>query len=220
MNVKKTVIAVGMVMSFAALAGPPQAQPPPPGQGWGGRGPMQGDPAERLQHQEQRHRMMQVVGLTEVLGLSTQEALRMDEVLRRFDERRRPLREQVRESGKVVRDAAHGDAAAAGQVDQAIGRVLDARIQLATLDKEMFQALAKGLSPQQRARLALFYARLHKMKGGQMGGPMMMPGGGGHGPGHDESEGRRFRPWRMRRGQVGPPAEPGALAGAEPFGDD
>ena len=214
MNVKKTVVAIGMVMSFAALAGPPRAQPPPQGQG-----PVQLDPAERFQRQEQRHRMMQVLGLTEVLGLSTQEALRMDETIRRFDERRRPLREQVHASGKVVKDAAQGDAAAVGQVDQAIGRVLDARIQLATLDKEMFQALAKDLGPQQRAKLALFYARLHKMKDGRMGGPMMMPGGGGHGPDHDGSEGR-FRPWRMRRGQADSPAPLGTLAGTEPFGGD
>jgi hypothetical protein len=73
-------------------------------------------------------------------------------------------------------------------MDQATNRILDARIQLASLDKEMFQALTAGLSPQQRAKLALFYARFHKgMK----------------------AEGRHLPMMRMRHGQ---------RFGGQPFG--
>jgi len=214
---KKMLIAVAAVTSLAALAAPPQ-QPPPQaqgqGQGWGQAwqgqgGPMvQPDSPEARQRREQSRRMMQVVGLTEALGLSTQEALRVDEVIRRFDERRRPLKEQVRESGRVVMEAARGDAAALAQVDQAIGRVLDARVQLASLDKEMFGALAQGLNPQQRARLALFYARFHKGKAARM------MRGGGAGFDGDGNEGRRmFRMRRMMR-----PGAPFGEADAPPSG--
>lgn len=220
---KTMLIAVALVVSGAALAASPQptpqpqpqAQPQPQPQGWQrrGEGPGQGpgrDSPEARQRREQRTRMMQVVGLSEALGLSTQEALRVDETLRRFDDRRRPFRDQVHESGKVVMDAARGDNAALAQVDQATNRLLDARIQLASLDKELFQALARDLNPQQRAKLALFYARFHKgMKAFKARG---FEGG-------DGNEGR-FRPWKMRRGQrlgevEAAPSDLGAVAGGD-----
>ncbi|HYV49849.1 MAG TPA: hypothetical protein VFA20_33565 [Myxococcaceae bacterium] len=187
---KTKLIAVALVVSGVAMAAPPQQQPAP--QGWGqqqqqqmGQGWQQQASPEQRAARDQRKRMMQVVGLTEALGLSTQDALRVDETIRKFDERRRPLKETVRESARVVMEAAKGDNAALSQVDQAINRVLDARVQLAQLDKEQMQALSSGLNAQQRAKLALFYARFHKgMRGGM---------------GQDGSEGR-FRPFRMRRG--------------------
>jgi len=211
-NAMKTMlIAVALVVSGAALAGPQQGQPAPQGdQGWQqrgwaaeGEGPRRDSPEHR-QMREQRKRMMQVVGLTEALGLSTQDALKLDETIRRFDERRRPLKDSVRESAKVVMDAARGDNAALAQVDQATNRILDARIQLATLDKEMFQALSAGMNAQQRAKLALFYARFHKgMK----------------------AEGRHFRMMRMHHGpQRGeadaPPSDLGAVAADADNDDD
>jgi len=163
------------------------------------------DPAEMRQRREQRVRLMQVVGLTEALGLSTQDALRVDETIRRFDERRRPLKDQIREAGKVVTEAARGDNSALAQVDQATNRLLDARIQLASLDKEMFQTLARDMGPQQRARLALFYARFVKgMKGFKARG---LDGEG--------NEGRRFKMLRMKRGQrFGEADAPAAALGA------
>jgi ATP-dependent Lon protease len=79
--------------------------------------------------------------------------------MRKFDERRRPLKEQVRESADILERAADGDSSAMSQVDQAAQRAFDARAQLAALDREMFQALSKDLPPQKRAKLALFMAR-------------------------------------------------------------
>jgi hypothetical protein len=201
-TMKTKLIAVALVVSGAALAASPQQ--PQPQRGWqqqGQGGWQQASPEQRMAR-EQRKRMMQVVGLTETLGLSTQDALKLDAIIKSFDERRRPLKDQVRESARLLTEAAKGDNAALGQVDQATNRILDARIQLAALDKEMFQALSAGMNPQQRAKLALFYARLHKNMKGMRG---------------EGSEGR-FRPFRMRRqagpfGEaVSPPSDPSAQA--------
>ncbi|HEX8820605.1 MAG TPA: hypothetical protein VF794_11815 [Archangium sp.] len=118
--------------------------------------PDDGDEAERA---EKRTRMLRVVGLAEELELNETQALKMAETMRQFDERRRPLMEQVRESAQVIRKAAGGDASVQSQVDQAVQKVFDARAQLATLDREMYQTLSKDLPPQKRARLAIFMAR-------------------------------------------------------------
>src|SRR6185295_16432036 len=129
---------------------------------------------------------VQVVGISETLGLSTQEALKLDDLLRRFDERRRPLRMQVHDSARLLVQASRGDNAALGQVDQATSRILDARIQLATLDREQFQALTKDLNSQQRAKLAIFYGKLHRGAGRRFMRMMHETGpagGGGEGEG-------------------------------------
>lgn len=155
------VAVLGLALfPLAVLAGPQE------------RGDM--SDAERAERRERRMRMMRVVGLSEELGLEEAQALKMAETMRQFDERRRPLQQQVRESAEVLRRAAQGEAAALGQVDAATQRVFEARTQLATLDREMYQALSRDLAPQQRAQLALFLARskgLGKMQGmkGRMG---------------------------------------------------
>jgi hypothetical protein len=119
--------------------------------------------AEAEQDAEKQLRLARVLGLAEELELDSAQALRLDETLRKFDERRRPLREQVRESAETLERAADGDSAALPQVEQAAQRAFDARAQLAALDREMFQALSKDLPPQKRAKLALFMARFdHK----------------------------------------------------------
>jgi ATP-dependent Lon protease len=142
------------LLPLAALAAPPDAQ------------------AEAEQAAEKRLRLARVLGLAEDLELDSAQALKMDETMRKFDERRRPLKEQVRESAEILERAADGDNSAMSQVEQAAQRAFDARAQLATLDREMFQALSKDLPPQKRAKLALFMARFegksmkfkHKMR--------------------------------------------------------
>lgn len=108
---------------------------------------------------EKRTRMMRVLSLAEELELNESQAVKMADTMRQFDERRRPLMQQVRESAQVLRRAASGDASAQSQVDSAVQRVFDARTQLTSLDRELFQALAKDLPPQKRAQLAIFLAR-------------------------------------------------------------
>lgn len=119
--------------------------------------------AERQERSERRERLRRVMGLADELDLDTQQALRLDETLRKFDERRKPLMEQVRESALTLMRAADGDASAQGQVDQASQKAFDARAQLAALDREMFQALSKDLPSQKKARLALYLARSQGM---------------------------------------------------------
>lgn len=114
------------------------------------------DSAERV---ERQLRLMRVVGLAEELELDEAQALKMADTMRQFDERRRPLLVQVRESAQVLRKAARGDAQAQSQVDQAVQRVFDARTQLTAVDRDMYQALARELPPGKRARLAIFMAR-------------------------------------------------------------
>jgi hypothetical protein len=118
--------------------------------------PEEKDAAERAERQT---RLMRVVGLAEELELNETQALKMADTMRQFDERRRPLVEQVQESAQVLRSAARGDAQAQSQVDKAVQRVFDARAQLTALDRDMYQALAKDLPPQKRAQLAIFMAR-------------------------------------------------------------
>lgn len=114
---------------------------------------------ERLERMEKRQRLRQVLELSDALELDNAQALKMEETLRRFDERRRPLREQVREAARILLLASKGDSAALPQVDGAAQRAFEARERIAALDKEMYQALAKELPPEKRALLALTLAR-------------------------------------------------------------
>lgn len=117
------------------------------------------EPNDAATREEKQTRMMRVLGLAEELELDESQALKMADTMRQFDERRRPLMDQVRESAQVLRKAAQGDTAEQSQVDQAVQRVFEARTQLTALDRDMYQALAKDLPPQKRAQLAIFMAR-------------------------------------------------------------
>lgn len=117
------------------------------------------NPSEGQERAEKRTRMARMLSLAEDLELNEAQTLKMADTMRQFDERRRPLLEQVRTSAQLLRKAAKGDAAAQSQVDQTVQRVFDARAQLSVLEREQYQALAKDLSPQKRAQLAIFLAR-------------------------------------------------------------
>jgi hypothetical protein len=160
---KKVSFAV-LLASSLALAAPPAAPAAAAERG----GPEMKEDMQRKLH------MMMVVGMADALGLNETEALRLSEKLKGYEEKRRPVREAMGEGMKTLKAAADGDAAAQGQVDAAVQRVLDGRQQMAALDKEMFQGLSKELSPQRRAQLALFLARFHAEAMGKFGK-------GGHG---------------------------------------
>jgi hypothetical protein len=100
-----------------------------------------------------------VVGLAEALNLSDAEAVRVADVIRSFQQRRQPLQDQVAEASRILRRAAEGDASAASQVDQALEQTYVARDQIAILNREMFTVLSQKLSPQQRAKMSLFFAK-------------------------------------------------------------
>jgi hypothetical protein len=143
---------------------------------------------EARERMEKHQRLQRVLGLAEELDLSSQEALKIDEVLRKYDERRKPLRDQVSESAKTLEKASDGDQASLGQVDQASQRIFDARAQMAQIDKEMFAELSRGLKPQQKAKMAVYFAKFDNanverrfiirkhLKGGGDDDELRMPG--------------------------------------------
>ncbi|GHG97526.1 hypothetical protein [Comamonas sp. JC664] len=122
---------------------------------------------ERLEHAEKRHRLRQVLELSDLLSLNNAQALKLEETLRKFDERRRPLRKQVRESARILFRASRGDSEALSQVDTAALGAFEARERIAALDKELYQTLAKDLPEEKRAKLALSLARTEGRKKGR-----------------------------------------------------
>ncbi|MDC0714610.1 hypothetical protein POL68_39545 [Stigmatella sp. ncwal1] len=119
-------------------------------------------PPERREEVERQLRVARLVELSSELELDSAQALKMDGILRQFDERRRPLYEQVRESAKLLQRASKGDSSAQSQVDQAAQRAFEARAQLAVLDRELYQSLSQDLPAQKKAQLALFLARFDR----------------------------------------------------------
>jgi hypothetical protein len=162
-----------VLMSALAFAGPPPGKTGPAD--WSGREGRHGG-----EKRDNRLHMMAVVGIAEALELNEAEALRMSDKLKGFEDKRRPVRQEMVESMRTLKLAADGDQAAGAQVDQAIQKVLDGRARLAALDREMFNALSQGLTPQKRARLALFMAKF-----GQQVQKLKAGGKGRHGPKKD-----------------------------------
>lgn len=155
---KKSLLMFALLSSSLALAGPP-VKAGPPGK-WGG--PDDERFSEKLEERGKKAHMFAVVAIAEALELTEAEALRMSEKLKGIEEKRRPMREQMFEAMRAVKAAADGDQAALAQVDANIQKVLEGRAQMAASDKEMFQVLAKDLSPQKKAKLALVLAKLGK----------------------------------------------------------
>lgn len=163
-TLKTMTLAAVAVGSMAAFGGPPPAS---------SRAPL-ADPSAVVDDAPQagrRAHLAMVVAISEALELSEADALRMSERLRGVEERRQPVRAQMHEAMKAVRAAAGGDAAAQAQVDANIQKVLDGRAQMAALDKELFASLAKDLTPQKKAKLAMVLAHLGQMRGGPQRGP-------------------------------------------------
>ncbi|MFY2557523.1 hypothetical protein ACN469_07850 [Corallococcus terminator] len=147
---RKSWVALTVVLvPFLAMARPGDKE----------RGESRPRDAERMERLEKRLRLRQVLTLSDALELDNAQALKMEETLRGFDEKRRPLREQVRDAARTLHQAAKGDSAALTQVDTAAQRAFEARERIAALDREMYQALAKELPPEKRAKLALALAR-------------------------------------------------------------
>jgi hypothetical protein len=153
---------------------------------------------------EKRMRLARTLGLAEALDLDTPAALRLGEQLAKFDERRKAARKQAADAHGVLRAAARGGKTTAAEVDGAIAKLLEARTQMQALDREMLQAVTRDLSPEQKARAALFLGtfrdrieRRAMRHHGPGRGPGMGPGmGPGDGPG-----------WNMRGPRHGvPPA--------------
>lgn len=160
---KQLMLAV-LVSSSVVFAAPPPAGAPPAR--WDDRG----DGSERKEEMAKKLHMMLVVGIAEALSLNENEALKLSDKLKAFEEKRRPVREAMVDSLKTLKAASDGDTAAAGQVDGAVQRLFDSRLQMAQMDKEMFAGLSKDLTPQKKAQLAVFLAKFHAEAKGWKGG--------------------------------------------------
>jgi Spy/CpxP family protein refolding chaperone len=194
---KLTLLAI-LVPALAVAAPQPTSAP----------GADRGPRADRMQ---KHMRLARAIGLAEALDLDDAAALRVRDVLARYDEKRAPLREQARASLRILRDAAHGDQAAAGQVDASLQRVREARNKLQQLDVQMLDELAKGLTPERKARAALFLATFHHgarhfgmMSGGGRGRGMGGRGMGGPMGGGPGMRGACVEHGMMMPGQDGP----------------
>lgn len=144
---KLVPLCVGLTLAPAALA-----------QGHRGRGGA-GDGSQRERF-ERKARIMRLLAISEALELTDAQALQLDKTLEKYDARRRPLQDTILKGVELLRRAAKGDTSAGAEVDATLKKMVAARNQLHAIDFEMFQEIAKGLSPQKRARLALVMARL------------------------------------------------------------
>ena len=168
MNTSLKTMMVGVMLgSLFAVAAPPG----------GARARMDRDGdgvPDRAEQVGQRARLMYVVAIAEALELSDADALKMSEKIKSVEDRRQPVRQAMHEAMRAVKAAADGDADALAQIDANVQKVLDGRAQMAMMDKELFQFLAKDLPPVKRAKLALVLARFGQgpgMRARGMGGP-------------------------------------------------
>lgn len=209
---KKLAIAL-LALSLSPAVTFAQAGPAPgagKGPGAGRGGPATPDDATRLQRAQKRMRLAATLGLAEALDLDDAGALRVRDVLARNAEKRMAVQRQVRDNLRILRDAAQGDQTAGGQVDAALGKLKDARAQRQALDYDLLQQITQGLSPEKKARAALFLARFRE-RASHMA--MRRGGPGGFGPGrfgHGMGPGPRRA---MDDGAPGPGFGPGQPGG-------
>jgi len=180
---KKLAVAA-LLVPLTALAQAGGSVPP------GGPGQRGMDP-KQMERMERKMRLARALGLAEALDLEPQKALELSQQLEKIDAKRVPLRAQMRDSRDVLRHAADGEKVPAQDVDQAIQKGLDARAQMAQVDRESISAVTKGLNPDQKARAVLFLDRFQRRFAGPGFGPRSdmkvirkrMPGAGGPGAG-------------------------------------
>ncbi|HYR54761.1 MAG TPA: hypothetical protein VEM39_01510 [Myxococcaceae bacterium] len=119
--------------------------------------PQRAVPPGRLK-QLARMRMMRIAGLADALGLDDGTALHLNDVMRQFDDRRVALEVENGELAKTIKRASDGDPAALGGTDQALQRIWDNRTEIQQLNRAMFEAVGRELTPQQRAKMLIFMA--------------------------------------------------------------
>jgi hypothetical protein len=119
--------------------------------------PQRGVPPGR-QKQLARMRMMRIAGLADALGLDDGTALHLNDVMRQFDERRVALEVENAELAKTIKRASDGEPAALSSTDHALQRIWDNRTEIQQLNRAMFEAVGRELSPQQRAKMLIFLA--------------------------------------------------------------
>jgi hypothetical protein len=154
---------------------PPPPTPPPAGEARPAPRPGQGPGMREERHQqreeryterqarrEQRARLARTLGLAEILELDEGQALKLRDQLSTLDGRRERAREQLRIARETLARAADEDRekpVSSAEVDQAIQRMFAARAELEAIDRDTLAALPKDLTPDKRARAAIFLQR-------------------------------------------------------------
>jgi len=126
------------------------------------------------------------VALANSLDLDERQALRMNAVMRTFDEKKEAIHEAMKQHFEVLEAAAGGEQRSEKTIDAAITGVMKAHAAMAAVQEEEFSALAKDLPPPKRARLAIFLRDFPKHvrramrmgRGGRGGSGRRGPGGG------------------------------------------
>lgn len=150
---------------------------------------------EQVERMEKRARLARNLGLAEALDLDTAAANKLAGALEKVDGKRVALHKQFRDARITLRKAADGEKVAAADVDAALTKALEVRAQMAELDKETVTIVTKGLTPEKKARAALFLGRFgQKMGPGGMGPGMGRGGGMGPGAGMGPGMGHRHGP--------------------------
>jgi len=182
---KKFALLLALTPMLALAAGS-SGSSPDPAPGTRGINP---EAANRMQ---KRMHLALTLGLAETLDLSGAQALKLNEQIEKMAPRRMAIRQRMREAAEVLRRSAKGEKVAAGEVEQAVTSLLDARAQLQALDREFVTTVTKDQPPEKRARAVLFLAKFHRraMQGFGFGGMGHhrggMHGGEGHGMRHEE----------------------------------
>jgi hypothetical protein len=210
------ILTAALPLAALSQGGPPgaqgQGQAPGATPGNGHAAGRRGDPARM----EKRMRLARTLGLAEALDLDAPAALKLGDAIAKFDDRRVAVRQQHRQARDVLRRAAQGEKVTAADVDQAIQRALEARAQLAAIDRETVTTVTQGLTPEKKARAVLFLSKFQKRFPGGPGmhGPGMGPGGHGDhgGPGMGPGRGSRANGGGFGMG----PGAPGAMMGMAP----
>jgi hypothetical protein len=116
-----------------------------------------------------------VAGLAEVLDLDAAQSVALKKTLERFDGVAAAPRRAREAALAVLRGAASGTGAEASAVDQALVRRREAQARLQALDAELVEAVSEGLSPSQKARVAIVLGH-YLQRGGLEGHPQGPPG--------------------------------------------
>jgi Spy/CpxP family protein refolding chaperone len=191
------LIAVLPIAAFAQGAGPASRGGP-------GQGPGPGTD-ERIEKMEKRARLARNLGLAEALDLDTAQSNKLADALAKADDKRVAIHRQTRDARQLLRRAADGEKVTAAEVDAALAKLLDLRAQSVALDRETLTIVTRDLSPEKKARAALFLGRFQQRMGGGMGQPGMGPGmGGGMGGGRGKGMGPGHGPGMMGPGGMGP----------------
>ncbi|RMG13437.1 MAG: hypothetical protein D6729_15030 [Deltaproteobacteria bacterium] len=140
----RLVPAFVLLLSSLFLAAPLRAQP------------LEEMPPERRKEMMERMRTMRAVALANRLDLDEKAALRLNGIMKHYDDERSKVHERLRRHLATLREAARAEAPDAQRVDAAIAAILEGMEDLDRLRREEAQALLRDLDPKRRAKLLLF----------------------------------------------------------------